>query len=174
MFRDWSTAAHHASHLPVGHRAQFRAQVGVELRHALCRHAGVHNRVAPVDRLGLVAHQGHRGRARDARSLQVPHRRPAEVVQDAARDAGQAAGLSPRLPESLEALVALFKCALCRRLLEWPASESGRLCRGDRGHGRGHRRRRALMLAILHATVQNRAVTTRASAGTLGFQPNGR
>ena len=37
----------------------------------------------------------------------------------------------------------------CRRLLGWPASESGRLCRGDRGHGRGHRRRRALMLAIL-------------------------
>ncbi len=42
---------------------------------------------------------------------------------------------------------------LCRRLLGWPASESGRLCRGDRGHGRGHRRRRALMLAILLVTV---------------------
>jgi hypothetical protein len=38
---------------------------------------------------------------------------------------------------------------LWHRLLGWPASESGRLCRGDRGHGRGHRRRRALMLAIL-------------------------
>jgi len=33
---------------------------------------------------------------------------------------------------------------LWRRLLGWPASESGRLCRGDRGHGRGDRRRRAL------------------------------
>jgi hypothetical protein len=42
---------------------------------------------------------------------------------------------------------------LCRRLLGWPASESGRLCRGDRGHGRGHRRRRALMLAILMKRV---------------------
>ncbi|HTC24283.1 MAG TPA: hypothetical protein VK688_07980 [Gemmatimonadales bacterium] len=28
-------------------------------------------------------------------------------------------------------------------------TENGRLCRGDRGHGRGDRRRRALMLAIL-------------------------
>jgi hypothetical protein len=44
--------------------------------------------------------------------------------------------------------------ALCRRLLGWPASESGRLCRGDRGHGRGHRRRRALMLAILRIVVR--------------------
>jgi len=29
---------------------------------------------------------------------------------------------------------------LWHRLLGWPASESGRLCRGDRGHGRGDRR----------------------------------
>jgi len=33
---------------------------------------------------------------------------------------------------------------LWHRLLGWPASEPRRLCHGDRAHGRGDRRRRAL------------------------------
>jgi protein-S-isoprenylcysteine O-methyltransferase Ste14 len=60
------------------------------------------------------------------------------------------------------------RCALCRRLLGWPASESGRLCRGDRGHGRGHRRRRALMLAILYPHVLKAEVPMKRALAILG------
>jgi hypothetical protein len=38
-------------------------------------------------------------------------------------------------------------------------TENGRLCRGDRGHGRGHRRRRALMLAILSDVARYRVAS---------------
>src|SRR5882672_7075851 len=41
------------------------------------------------------------------------------------------------------------KFLLCRRLLGWPASESGRLCHGDGGHEWGNRLRRSFMLTIL-------------------------
>ena len=48
------------------------------------------------------------------------------------------------------------------------ASESGRLCRGDRGHGRGHRRRRALMLAILYPHVLQADVPMKRALAILG------
>ena len=38
---------------------------------------------------------------------------------------------------------------LCRRLLGWPASETGTLCRVDEDQERGDRLRRAFMLPIL-------------------------
>lgn len=47
---------------------------------------------------------------------------------------------------------------LWHRLLGWPASASGRLCHRARGHGRGDRRRRALVLAILRSSILERAV----------------
>src|SRR5713101_7309506 len=68
-----------------------------------------------------------------------------EAFLEAVAEAGNGAGL-PHLVEREFRVLAIL---LWHRLLGWPASESGRLCRGDRGHGRGHRRRRALMLAIL-------------------------
>lgn len=45
-------------------------------------------------------------------------------------------------------------CTLFLGLLGAPASESGRLCHGDGGHGRGDRRRKAFMLPILHSRGQ--------------------
>ena len=51
--------------------------------------------------------------------------------------------LDPRLERFLAAP------QLWHRLLQRSASESGLLCRGDGAHGRGARRRRALMLAVL-------------------------
>ena len=68
-----------------------------------------------------------------------------EAFLEAVAEAGNGAGL-PHLVEREFRVLAIL---LWHRLLGWPASESGRLCRRDRGHGRGHRRRRALMLAIL-------------------------
>lgn len=44
---------------------------------------------------------------------------------------------------------------LCRRLLGRPASVSGRLCHGE-GATRGHRCRKALMLAILSGQISYR------------------
>jgi hypothetical protein len=45
--------------------------------------------------------------------------------------------------------VATYPRPLCHRLVGRPVSESGTLCHGDGAHGRGGRRRRGLMLAIL-------------------------
>src|SRR5713226_1900968 len=68
-----------------------------------------------------------------------------EAFLEAVAEAGNGAGL-PHLVEREFRVLAIL---LWHRLLGWPASESGRVWRGDRGHGRGHRRPLALMLALL-------------------------
>ena len=62
---------------------------------------------------------------------------------------------NPRL-ESIEGVAVIGRCG---RLLGRPASESGRLCRGDGTKARGTRRRRALMLAILSDVARYRVAS---------------
>ncbi len=56
--------------------------------------------------------------------------------------------------ESLRAVVDLLR-QLCRRLLRWPASESGRLRHGDGATKGGDRCPRGLKLAILSSLVRH-------------------
>jgi hypothetical protein len=72
-------------------------RVGRELLRPLPKHPFVHDGVAAVDALGLVAGHLHCRGPRDAGPLQVPHRRAPEVVGDAPRIAGVEARGPPRL-----------------------------------------------------------------------------
>src|SRR2546428_468451 len=74
-------------HLPRPLRARppRRLDEGGETRRSLAQHAFVGDRVATVDRFGLVADHGHCRGARDARTLKIPYRGAAKVVGYAGR-----------------------------------------------------------------------------------------
>jgi hypothetical protein len=55
-----------------------------------------------------------------------------EAFLEAVAEAGNGAGL----PHFVEREFRVLAILLWHRLLGWPASASGRLCHGDRGHGR--------------------------------------
>ena len=80
-----------------------------ELRRALPEHRLVDDRVPPVDRLRLVPDHLHRHRPGHPGPLEVPDRRPPEVVRDAARAPGRLARLGPCLPEAGDRLAATVK-----------------------------------------------------------------
>ena len=77
----------------------------VELRGRVVQHCLVRDRVPPVDRGRPMAHCGHCHGLRNSRTQKVPHRRPAEVVWDVARDARLPARGQPRFAEAWPSLV---------------------------------------------------------------------
>jgi hypothetical protein len=91
-----------------------------ELHCGVAEHRLVDDRVAAIHALGLVADHLHGHGARDAGALEVPHRRPSEVVQDASWDASRRTRLLPCLPEALEGPAAL-------RAMEHPRNDAAGL-----------------------------------------------
>ncbi len=75
---------------------------GVQLGSALSEHRFVVDRVAPVNRLGQVSDHRHRGRARHASALEVPHGGPPQIVRETTRESGVPAGGHPGPPERLD------------------------------------------------------------------------
>jgi hypothetical protein len=66
-----------------------------ELHCGVAEYRLVDDRLAAIHALGLVADHLHGHEARDAGALEVPHRRPSEVVQDASWDASRRTRLLP-------------------------------------------------------------------------------
>src|SRR5207244_9779027 len=77
------------------------------LRHCVREIAAGHDRVAPVNALGLVPGELHRHRTRDAGAFEVPHVTPPQVVNQPARKARLLARGAPRAPV-VDSLVPLF------------------------------------------------------------------
>ena len=84
--------------VPVDGRLR-RLRPGIETRRRFSLHRFVHDGVAAVDRLGLVADDRHRHGARHTGPFERPHRRPPHVVNQLARTPGRLAGVLPRRAE---------------------------------------------------------------------------
>ncbi len=85
-----------------GHRSATRAEPCavlklIELGRRLLEHSAVHDGVAPIDRLGFVACQLHRGRTCHARPLKVADGRTPEVMHEPPRYTRRSTCLRPRV-----------------------------------------------------------------------------
>lgn len=77
----------------------------IEACRRLPLHRFIHDGISPIDRLRLVPDDRHGDGSRHAGALERPDGRPAHVMHQGARTAGDLAGIPPRCPEVADALV---------------------------------------------------------------------
>ena len=83
----------------------------IDLRGRVAQRAGIDDRVPAIDRLGLVSDHRHRRGPRHAVVFEVPHRGPAEVVEDAPGYAGVGARSLERAAEVADGRAVTMKDA---------------------------------------------------------------
>src|SRR6266480_1516077 len=89
--------------IPIGRLLVYGA---VNLGRRVPENTSIDDAVPPIDRLRLVPYHRHRSGPRHTGALEIPDRRPPEVVKDAARHAGGSTCRSPRwiLPRARRSL----------------------------------------------------------------------